>query len=202
MKVIILAAGFGTRLGSYVKKKPKPLIPIGYLPVLDHVINHVRSFDIKSYDITINLHYYANQIYEHEKKHGFNFVFEKKLLGTAGTLKNLEWWLDEDFFVLNGDTISKVDLKKMKHQHNKEKALITVFTKYDAVRSGGTYLFNKRVLEYIPGDRPYSIHENLIPFLLEKNLPISLFKTDADYYDIGTIAGLKKARKIFRIKRS
>ena len=127
---------------------------------------------------------------------------EPELLDTAGALKKQEVWLKDfnetgDFVVLNGDTISNVDLADMIKKHRKSKTIATVFTKDTIVHNGGVFIFNLDILDYIPEGKPYSIHRDLFPDLIKKKIPINEYRSDAYYFDCGTSEKLKKARKFF-----
>ncbi len=104
-KAMILAAGIGSRLKPLTDEKPKALIPIGGIPLLEIVIERLKSFGIKA--IIINVHHHAQQIIDFvKKKHSFGlhieFSVEDKLLDTGGGLKKARWFFDDvDTFLLH-----------------------------------------------------------------------------------------------------
>lgn len=195
MKVILLTGGLGTRLRPITNDLPKPLIPINGTSVLQHIINHLFMYGFQKSDIALNLHWKPLQIMEQFPD--FHYLPEPQILGTAGTLKRLEAWLSDPFFVLNGDTISNINFYEILGFHMIENPSLTVFTKKDAIRTGGVYIFKKHVLSYIPKDIEYSIHQQLIPAIQQMGEKISLYKSSIDYYDIGTPKGLEEARRYF-----
>lgn len=106
MRALILAGGYGTRLGELTKTIPKALVEVGGTPIIDRTI--IKLTEIGITEITVNTHYLSEIVTEHlvakfpELK--LRLVFEPKLLGTAGTLKaNIDWLATDDFIVIHGD---------------------------------------------------------------------------------------------------
>lgn len=131
MNAIILAAGYGKRISSFTKKTPKCLIKVENEPILIRWIKILKKSGIKK--ILINLHYKKDFVLQEVKKYNFRnlkFVYEKKLLGTAGTLlKNISFFDNSDGMVLHADNYSTVkDLKNfIKFHKKKNKKKITIF---------------------------------------------------------------------------
>ena len=193
---LILAAGKGERLRPLTYKIPKPLIPINGKPIIRHIIDYLNKFGI--YSITVNLHYFSTLIKDYLKDE-VNYSFEPILLGTAGAIKPIENKIKKRLLVVNADTISDVNLFDLFDSHKNSKCLVTIFTKDDAIHTGGMYLFEKPIFRYIPSHSIYSISDQLIPLLIKEGVKINLFKPkDAFYYDCGTPAKLARARKFFR----
>ncbi len=105
----ILAAGLGTRLRPLTDHTPKPLLPVGGRPLLDHVLDHARAHGHER--VVVNAHWLAPQI-EAWARHrpGVTVSVEPGILGTGGGLKNAADLLAERFVVLNGDILCDVDL--------------------------------------------------------------------------------------------
>lgn len=215
VRYFILAAGKGSRLLPLTLSTPKPILPLGNTccsTSLDHILDKLVG-NVRAPDICINLHHLPLQIMNHGKEHDGDHVQfgladhhihwapEPRLMGTAGALKAQEAWVYEAEYVvvINGDTLSPVDYQKLVRSHRRSGAIATVFTHDDAIHSGGVYVFNTDVLEYIPSDTFYSINEDLIPKLIEEGEEIHLCKwKDVPYYDIGTYPGLIEAREYYR----
>lgn len=194
ISAVILCAGLGTRLRPLTDKIPKPLIKVGKVAVLDRILSYLYSFGLRKF--VINSHHLPLHFMKFQ--YLVTFSPEFKLRGTAGALKLMESVLSDTFIVVNGDTLTNVDLKDMLKMHESFHPIMTVFTKKDLIHSGGVYIFDKRILDYIPKTRPYSIHEDLIPKLIKKKeLIVSYMSDDAYYFDIGTPKGLAKARKFY-----
>jgi mannose-1-phosphate guanylyltransferase len=133
MKALLLAAGLGTRLSSISNGKPKPLMDIRGVPLLHILIQKLFSVGVE--EIVINTHHLHEQIEEFIESQNYRnqikLVYEKELLGTAGTLKaNIDYLDDQDFFVLHGDNFFQDDLKAMiiAHKEISDKVAITMGT--------------------------------------------------------------------------
>lgn len=106
MKALLLAAGFGTRLGVLTKETPKPLIKVGDKPILGFCLDQLSKAGVT--EVVINTHYLASKIQDfvanYETKLDIQLSYEKELLGTAGTLKkHIDYLSDEDFIVMHSD---------------------------------------------------------------------------------------------------
>ena len=129
MKVMLLAAGQGTRLRPLTATCPKPMIPIAGQPMLTHVIRLLvkHGFD----QIVINLHHLPAQIKDYfGQGEGFNaqitYSFEKELLGTAGAVHRLAAFFDQPFLVYYADNLCNVDLSALWRCHQSSDAPATV----------------------------------------------------------------------------
>jgi mannose-1-phosphate guanylyltransferase len=129
MNAILLAAGKATRLRPISKKKPKCLIKIGKINMLDFWIENLLKLGVKK--ILINTHYLHDQIVDHIRSHPqknkIKITYEKNLLGTAGTLlKNLDFFENDGGFFLHADNYTKQSLKPFQDAHNKRPKNCTI----------------------------------------------------------------------------
>jgi mannose-1-phosphate guanylyltransferase len=120
MKALLLAAGFGNRLGNLTKETPKPLIKVGEEPILAFCLNQLASAGVT--EVVINSHYLASQIRnfleEFDTNLKINLEFEETLLGTAGTLsKHFDKLSEEDFIVMHADNYFSDSLEKFVRAH-------------------------------------------------------------------------------------
>lgn len=120
MKGLILAAGFGTRLGQLTQQTPKALIRVGDKPILDHNIQKLLEIGIT--EILVNTHYLAKQVESYLVTQDYpatlETVFEPKLLGTAGTMQaNLDFFGVGDFLVMHGDNYFTSSLSSLVEAH-------------------------------------------------------------------------------------
>ncbi len=132
MKAIILAGGRGKRLRPITDYVPKPLVPIKNIPIIEWQIKYLKKFGIK--EVIICTGYKTEMIENHldMKNIGIKVTFsiEKSPLGTGGAIKKAGKLIkDKSFFVLNGDTITNIDLKKLQKKPNSI-AAIELRTKY------------------------------------------------------------------------
>ena len=129
LKALILAAGQGTRLKTLTDDCPKPMLRIGDKPLLEHTINLLKKHGIV--DIAINLHHHSQVVIDYfgnGENSGvkLHYSIEKKLLGTAGAVKNLEEFFDETFVIVYGDMLSLTDLTAMIQSHQDSNADATI----------------------------------------------------------------------------
>ena len=149
MKALILAAGFGTRLGKLTEDKPKALVEVGGRAILDHNIRKLLNAGIS--EILINTHYLADQVEDFLKKQPYQksvtTIFEPKLLGTAGTVRsNIEKFENDDFLVMHGDNYFEAELKPYLRAHKKRKigTIMTMATfTTDSPETCGTVVTNR-----------------------------------------------------------
>jgi len=130
MKALILAAGEGRRLRPLTLTCPKPMLPIGDRPLLEHNILLLRSYGIR--EIAVNLHYLPQVITNYfgngEKwEVSLLYSFEETLLGSAGAVKKLETFFDDDtFIIIYGDLFTFIDLGQMIAYHHTRGAQATI----------------------------------------------------------------------------
>ncbi len=128
-QLIILAGGKGTRLKDRLGDLPKPMIPIGGKPLLEHQVELARRHGFT--DLIFFVHYRADLIEQYfgdgsKWSVRIRYVLEKEPLGTAGAvLAGLEH-LAERFVVLYGDTMVNVDLERIDHAHDQSGASATL----------------------------------------------------------------------------
>jgi NDP-sugar pyrophosphorylase family protein len=113
MKALVLAAGEGTRLRPLTLDRPKPMLPIGDRPLLEHLVGWLRRHGVVK--IAINLHHRPEAIRDHFGDGSafgvtITYSYEEKLLGTAGAARRLQDFLDEPFVVVYGDVYTNLDL--------------------------------------------------------------------------------------------
>jgi len=122
LKAIILAGGRGKRLRPITDYVPKPLVPLNNIPIIDWQIKYLKKFGIKEVIICTG---YKTEMIQHflsvKDNFGINIKFsvEKVPLGTGGAIKQAAKSIkDKSFFVINGDTITNIDLKKLLTKKN------------------------------------------------------------------------------------
>lgn len=126
--VVMMAGGLGTRLYPYTKILPKPLVPIGEIPIAEHIINRFCEFGCKDYFLIVNhkknmIKAYFNEI---EKKYNVNYIDEEKPLGTGGGLSLLRGKIDETFILTNCDILITSNFSKIYKYHKKTGNVVTM----------------------------------------------------------------------------
>lgn len=150
MKVVILCGGIGTRMREETEFKPKPLVPIGRMPVLWHIMKIYSHYGFKDFvlclgykgemirefflnfeemtnDFTLNLRSKKEKVTHHDKHHledwNITFVDTGPETNTGGRVKRIEHLIDGDeFFLTYGDGLSNVNISELlKYHHSKKK---------------------------------------------------------------------------------
>jgi D-glycero-alpha-D-manno-heptose 1-phosphate guanylyltransferase len=135
MKAIILCGGYGTRLGELTKDTPKPLIKVGNKSVLQTIIDRLKDAGIK--EIVIKVHYLPDKIIQEIGEQAL-YYFEPILFDQDESMRKLKGWIgEEDYMLINGDTLSNVDYKKMMASHQEG----TISVLLDSWRCAGTWIY-------------------------------------------------------------
>ena len=222
MKAVILAGGLGTRLRPLTNNTPKPMLPIGEKPILEHLINWTKKNGVKSIVLCVSyLKETIEDYFEDGEKFGvkIEYAISKKQLATAGQLKTAEKFIDGDFVCMYGDSLFNFNLKNMIKQHAIKKALITMSlneyktnfpygvietSKNGKVKSWnekpeikaninmGCYIMNSKVFNLIPKNKPYGMDE-VIKKAMKRKKMINSFITKKGFSDIGNKESYKKA---------
>ena len=129
MKAVILVGGEGTRLRPLTCNEVKAMVPVLNRPFLEHLFFYLKSHKVE--DIILALGYLPERIegyFGDGSKLGvkLTYVVEESPLGTAGAVKNVEKYLEDSFFVFNGDIFTDIDLEAMLSFHKQKKAKATI----------------------------------------------------------------------------
>jgi len=132
MKAVIMAGGEGTRLRPLTCGRPKPMVPVANKPVMEHITELLERQGFR--DIAVTLQYMPDLIKEYfgdGREFGLKirYYVEEKPLGTAGSVKNAEEFLDDTFIVISGDALTDIDLKKAVDFHMSKGAMATLVLK-------------------------------------------------------------------------
>ena len=147
MKAMIFAAGLGTRLKPLTDNKPKALMEIKNIPLLQIVLTKLKDYGFD--EVIINVHHFADKIIDYlESKNNFGIHIQISderdlLLDTGGGLKKASWFFNDGkpFLVYNVDVLSDIDLHKLYRTHLLTNSFVTL-----AVRNRESqryFLFNK-----------------------------------------------------------
>jgi NDP-sugar pyrophosphorylase family protein len=119
-QAVIMAGGKGTRLHPYSALFPKPLMPLGDMPVLELLLRRMKRAGVTDVILAVNhLRHLIEAFFGDGSKLGLRIRYsdEDKPLGTAGALGNMIDELDETFIVSNGDLLTSMDMEAMARQH-------------------------------------------------------------------------------------
>ena len=218
MKAIILAGGRGKRLRPITDYVPKPLIPIKNIPIIEWQIKYLKKFGIS--EIIVCSGYKTKMIenYLNNKKLGIKITFsvEDKPLGTGGAIKKAGKKIkDKSFLVINGDTITNIDLKKLIKKNNAI-AAIQLRTKFGILQTdknkiikfdekkeienlwmnAGIYHLNKETLKELPtvGD----IEKTLFPDYAKKEKLSTIKFTNSKWYSIDSFKDMEECSLVIK----
>ena len=129
MRALVLAAGEGRRLRPLTLRMPKPMVPVGGRPVLEHLLALLRRHGID--EVAINLHHRPDAIVDHfgdGRRFGVSITYsrEARLLGSAGAARALDAFLADTFLVLYGDVLTDADLSALAARHRTTGAAGTI----------------------------------------------------------------------------
>lgn len=128
LQAVIMAGGQGSRLRPLTDKTPKPMLPVGEKPLMEHIVEQLRGAGVQRVNVTT--HYKSERITEHfgnGERFGVSieYIAEPTPLGTAGAL-SLLGGVDEPILVINGDILTTVDFRAMLDFHKEQAAELTV----------------------------------------------------------------------------
>jgi NDP-sugar pyrophosphorylase family protein len=128
VRAVILAGGKGTRLPPYTTVLPKPLMPIGDMPILEVVLHQLRAAGVDR--VTMAVGHLAGLIRAFFADGGrfgmeIDYAVEEQPLGTVGPLSLIEG-LDETFLVMNGDVLTTLDYRDLVAHHKQSGAVVTI----------------------------------------------------------------------------
>ncbi|MCZ2479771.1 sugar phosphate nucleotidyltransferase [Aquirufa nivalisilvae] len=212
-RAIILAGGKGTRLKPYTISLPKPLVPIGDVPILEIIIRQLKKAGFNHVTLTVNHMAEIIQAYFGDgSKWGIkiDYSLELKPLSTMGPLTLIPD-LPEEFLVMNGDILTDLKFEEFYDAHisNKSNFTIASFLRRDKVEYGvlirnenaeliqfqekpendylvsmGIYMMNRNNLEYIPHDTFFGF-DHLMNALIEKKHYPKIYEFNGNWLDIG-----------------
>jgi len=130
--VVIMAGGLGTRLHPYTKILPKPLIPIGEIPITEHIINRFMEYKCNEFHLIVNHKKNMIKAYfsDDEKDYKLEFHDEAVPLGTGGGLSLLKGMLKTTFFLTNCDVLIRANYKEIYDFHKQNGNMITIVAAY------------------------------------------------------------------------
>jgi dTDP-glucose pyrophosphorylase len=130
--VVIMAGGRGTRLDPLTRILPKPLIPLGDKPIVEHIMDNFQGCGFSRFILTLN---YKRELIkaffrDNGKERQVDFLEEPEYLGSAGSLFFLKGNISETFYVTNCDIILEAEFNKILEWHREEKAMMTLIASH------------------------------------------------------------------------
>ena len=229
MKGIVLAGGKGTRLYPYTKLLPKPLIPIGDIPIMERIIDAFREYGARTFYVTVNYRKSMIKSYFSEVAAGYQikYVEEEKPLGTAGSLPLLGDAFHEPFLVTNCDVLihaNYADIYKHHQEMGNELTIVTalknIVVPYGVIHSSGNgridameekpklsyfvntgmYILNPAVLDEIPRDAFFHMTD-LADKLLKEGRQVGMYPISEDsFLDMGEFEEMRRMEEKLNLK--
>jgi dTDP-glucose pyrophosphorylase len=222
LTAVVMAGGFGRRLMPLTESTPKPMLPVGGRPVLEHILDGLRSSGIKHVNLTT--HFKGELIHGHfgdgaDFGLDISYVNEDQPLGTAGALALLEQ-SDGPLLVMNGDVLTRVDFAQMHAFHAEHEAAMTVAVKAHEVEvpygvietdgsfvreinekprirhfiNAGIYILDPQVRGHIEPGEPLDMPQ-LVQRLVAAGLRVASFPVHEYWIDIGHYESLEQAER-------
>lgn len=229
MRAIILAGGKGTRLAPYTTVLPKPLMPIGEMPILEIVMRQLAHYGIDR--ITLAVGYLAELLMAYcgdGSKFGVQLDYsrEEQPLGTAGPMALIQN-LNETFLVMNGDLLTSIDYGAMWKYHKERGAIATLASYQREVRidlgviesqdgwvrnyiekptyhysvSTGIYIFEPEVLKFMEPGQRLDLPE-LVLCIIRAGHKVNIYNFDGYWLDIGRRDDYEVAIDEFAVHRN
>jgi NDP-sugar pyrophosphorylase family protein len=213
MRAVVLAGGKGTRLEPYTTILPKPLMPIGDMPILEVLLRQMKRAGINHVVLTVgHLASLLRAYFGDGAQWDLDITYsqEQMPLGTAGPIALVQG-LDKTFLVTNGDVLTTLDMKKLIAFHKNKGGIATIAAHQRQVKidlgviqwngedqvsgyiekpttdytvSMGMYVFEPRVLDFIPVGQ-YLDFPDLILKLIASGEKVSGYTFDGYWMDLG-----------------
>lgn len=213
MQAIVLAGGKGTRLAPYTKILPKPLMPIGDMPILEILLRQMKRAGVNQVVLSVgHLAELLRAFFQDGENLGLQirYSLEEHPLGTAGPLSLIDG-LDSTFLVTNGDVLTTLNLAQLIARHRASGAVATIATHqrrvkidlgvvqkngsdeilgyvekptYEFLVSMGMYVFEPHVLEYIPHNQ-YLDFPDLVLRMIKSGERVLSYPFDGYWQDLG-----------------
>ena len=214
--VVIMAGGKGTRLYPYTKILPKPLIPIGDIPIMERIIDKFRDVGVTDFYATVNYRknmiksYFTDMVKDYEIK----YVEENQPLGTAGSLRLIEEEFEQPFIVTNCDILIHADYEDVYRYHRESGNELTIVSalknivvqsmeekpKLSYFVNTGMYILNPELKKEIPEDTFYHMTD-LTDKLLKENRKVGMYPISEDsFLDMGEFEEMHRMEKKLDLK--
>ena len=222
--VVINAGGRGTRLNPFTKVLPKPLIPIGELPIIEHIMKEFQSYSCNQFHVIVNYKRQLIKAYfsEISTQYDVKWYDEEIPLGTGGGLSMLKGKVDSTFFFSNCDNLLTANYERMLEFHRENQNMVTMIGAYKNTKipygvlemgqngriegikekplvsfliNTGIYIVEPEVLEDIEDNTPAEFPD-IVERQRQRGLKVAIFPiSENDWMDMGQLSELEKMRE-------
>ena len=221
--VVINAGGRGSRLEPFTKVLPKPLIPVGELPIIELIMKEYQSYACNDFHIIVNYKKNLMKAYFYDNDNQYNISWHDEIepLGTGGGLRLLRGCIDSTFFFANCDVLLTADYESMLRFHKESGNVITMICAnktinipYGVVEIGeqsvvktmqekpklsfltntGIYIVEPEVIEDIEDDEMIGFPD-IVERERQKGRKVAVYSVkEDDWMDMGQLPELEKMR--------
>jgi len=221
--VVVNAGGKGTRLDPYTKVLPKPLIPVGDYPIIEHIFREYQKYDCNDFHVIVNYKKDIMKAYftDNKKTYDLTWYDEEKPLGTGGGLCFLKGKLNETFFFTNCDILLTANYDGMLKFHKENGNLVTMICAYKTMAipygvvemgvdgaieemkekpeytfltNTGMYILEPEVLDYIEDNTPVGFPD-VVEKLRQMGKKVAAYPVrENEWYDMGQLPELERMR--------
>lgn len=231
MRAVILAGGKGTRLAPYTTVLPKPLMPIGDMPILEVVLRQLKHSGISRVTMAVgHLAELLQAFFGDGSRIGMpiDYALEESPLGTVGPLAQIDGLEQDAFVMMNGDVLTDLDYAALIRFHRQRGAIATIASHARSVKidfgvihdrddglvtdyiekpelpyrvSMGVYVFEPAVLRYLKPGERLDFPD-LIRLLLQEGQPVASFPFSGYWLDMGRPDDYARAIEEFESRRA
>ena len=221
--VVINAGGKGTRLDPFTRVLPKPLIPVGEIPIIEHIMREYQSYSCNDFHIIVNYKKDLMKAYFSDNDNHYNITWydEEKPLGTGGGLSLLRGRFNNTFFFANCDALLTANYESVLKFHKENGNVITMICAYKNINipygvvemgvngaieemkekpllsfltNTGIYIVEPEVIDDIEDDVPIGFPD-IIGLERQKGKKVAVFPvSENDWMDMGQLPELEKMR--------
>lgn len=222
MQAVILAGGAGTRLRPLTYVVPKSLLPVGGKPLIERTIQYLKSYGVRDVVICVAyLKKQIMTTIGDGSSLGVRVRYGEadEPLGTGGQLRTAEPYLEDQFLAMNGDIVTSLNLSSLVAAHERAQGIGTIALKKFEVKipygyitvnrndiiqrfeekptlsfmaNAGIYVFNRKLLDYIPEKKTFSLETEVFPTLISRGEKIGSYYENAYWADVGSMVDFER----------
>lgn len=226
-KAVVLAGGMGTRLQPYTFFVPKPMLPLGDKPLLEHLVLWLKKNGVSEFVFSIG---YLGKTIESYFENGsswgvrISYAVSSSALGISGQLANAKDQVKSTFLLLYGDSIFDFDIARMLQQHRKNRATLTMGLMHfshklpygvierkpdgtvtawkekpeiNGLINVGCYVAEPEIFDYIPKGKMYGFDNVVRDMIRSKKIVSSYIIPGKEFLDIGDERSYKRVYDLY-----
>jgi dTDP-glucose pyrophosphorylase len=225
--IVIMAGGKGTRLYPFTKILPKPLIPIGDVPILERIMDNFHDYGADDFYLVVNYKKEMIRAYFNEQKNAYklNYIDEETPLGTAGGLRLIDADFQGPLIISNCDVIVNANYGEALKYHVSSGNDITIISSirstkipYGVIRTNdegllesidekpnvvnlintGLYIINPVVISMIPEGKFYNMTD-VISDMIERKMRVGTYPIGEEaFLDMGEFEEMKRMEELIK----